>query len=66
MNVEDITDNQSIMHEASGQQTSGRVIAQQCTGMQSAHATTVYLVKLGFTIRMVVNLQDYHPFTFHP
>jgi hypothetical protein len=60
----DVADDQSTTHEASGQQTSGRVIAQQCTGMQSAHATTVFLVKIGFTIRMAVNLQDYHPLPF--
>jgi hypothetical protein len=53
---------QSIMHEASGQQTSGRVIAQQCTGMQSIHARTIFLGKDGYTIRMAVNLQDHHPY----
>lgn len=36
-----------------GQQTSGRVIAQQCTGMQSVHARIVFPVKEGHTMRMV-------------
>ena len=33
------------MHETSGQLTSGRVIAQQCTGMQSLHARMNFLVE---------------------
>jgi hypothetical protein len=53
---------QLIMHETSGQQTSGRVIAQQCTGMQSVHARTVFLVKEGYSIGMAANLQDDHPY----
>ena len=53
---------QLIMHETSGQQTSGRVIAQQCTGMQSVHARTVFLVKEGYSIGMEANLQDRHPY----
>ena len=63
MNVNvDVADDQSTTHEASGQQTSGRVIAQQCTGMQSVHARTVFLVKEGYSIGMEANLQDRHPY----
>ncbi len=50
------------MHETSGQQTSGRVIAQQCTGMQSVHARIVFLVKEGYSIGMAATLQDHHPY----